>query len=184
MHIKRWLRGQMTKRLYNERQVALKSGAFPLAPHFTEIDHLGLYLHIPFCRQICPYCPYNKELFQAAAAERYTNAVLVEIDHYATLVGQRPVTSFYIGGGTPTTMLQHGLSKLLDAIYSAFNMQCSIHLESHPNDLSAANLNTIAEREQRAPPTGATTNPAGCAAAAVGEQWTAFSSSSPCRKSF
>lgn len=145
MRVKRWLRRQITKRLYNEQQVALKSGAFPLAPHFTEIDHLGLYLHIPFCRQICPYCPYNKELFQVAAVERYTNAVLAEIDHYAALVGQRPVTSFYIGGGTPTTMLQNGLPKILDAIYGAFNMQCAIHMESHPNDLSAANLNMIGE---------------------------------------
>lgn len=145
MRVKRWLRGQITKRLYKEKQVALKSGAFPLAPHFAEIDHLGLYLHIPFCRQICPYCPYNKELFQAAAAERYTNAVLQEIDHYAALIGDRPVTSFYIGGGTPTTMLQSGLPRILDTIYDAFNMQCSIHMESHPNDLSASNLNTIVD---------------------------------------
>ena len=145
MRIKPWLRGQITKMLYNEKQVALRSGAFPLAPHFAAIDHLGLYLHIPFCRQICPYCPYNKELFQRAAAERYTNAVLQEIDHYTAIVGKRPITSFYIGGGTPTTMLQTGLPQILDTIYGAFNMQCSIHMESHPNDLSAANLNTIVD---------------------------------------
>lgn len=143
MSIKAWLRGQITGRLYNERQVVLRSGTFPVAPHFQDIDRLGLYLHIPFCRQICPYCPYNKELFQAAAAERYTNAVLQEIDHYAAIVGSRPVTSFYIGGGTPTTMLQTGLPRILAAIYRTFNMQCSIHMESHPNDLSDANLNTI-----------------------------------------
>lgn len=66
MRMKAWVRGQITRRLYNEKQIALRSGTFQLAPHFAEIERLGLYLHIPFCRQICPYCPYNKELFQAA----------------------------------------------------------------------------------------------------------------------
>ena len=53
-----------------------------------DIDELGLYLHIPFCRQICPYCPYNKELYSSEAAERYAAAVTQEIDFYADIVGQ------------------------------------------------------------------------------------------------
>ncbi|MGD0651966.1 MAG: radical SAM protein, partial [Verrucomicrobiia bacterium] len=113
-------------------------------PRFQDIDSLGLYLHIPFCRQICPYCPYNKELYHPAVAARYTEAVVREIDRYAEIVGSRPVTSFYIGGGTPTMMLQTGLARILKHIYHRFNMQCSIHMESHPNDLNAANLNSIA----------------------------------------
>ena len=129
--------------IVGEHELALKSGAFSLAPHFEGIDSLGLYLHVPFCRQICPYCPYNKELFDAALAERYTQAVLMEIDRYATIVGGLPITSFYIGGGTPTTMLQTGLPTILEQIYRRFNMQCGIHMESHPNDLSPLNLDTI-----------------------------------------
>jgi oxygen-independent coproporphyrinogen-3 oxidase len=129
--------------LFNEKQLALKSGAISLWPRFQDIGSFGLYLHIPFCHQICPYCPYNKELFRAAVAERYTEAVLHEIDRYGAIVGSRPVTSFYIGGGTPTTMLHTGLARILEHIYRTFSMQCSIHMESHPNDLSAANLNTI-----------------------------------------
>lgn len=114
-----------------------------LWPRFQDIDSFGLYLHIPFCHQICPYCPYNKEFYGAAIAERYTAAVLREIERYGALVGSRPVTSFYIGGGTPTTMLHAGLVRVLEHIYCTFNVQCSIYMESHPNDLSAANLNTI-----------------------------------------
>jgi oxygen-independent coproporphyrinogen-3 oxidase len=138
-----WLRARINSVLLGQQELTLKSGAFPLAPHFQSIDSCGLYLHIPFCRQICPYCPYNKELFRAAVAERYTDAVLHEIDHYAAIVGNRPITSFYIGGGTPTTMLDAGLPKILEHIYRTFNMQCGIHMESHPNDLSADNLQTI-----------------------------------------
>ena len=143
MWFKAWLRGQIMRMLFNEQQLALQSGVISLWSRFQDIDSFGLYLHIPFCHQICPYCPYNKELYGAAIAERYTAAVLREIERYGALVGSRPVTSFYIGGGTPTTMLHTGLVRILEHIYCTFNMQCSIHMESHPNDLSAANLNTI-----------------------------------------
>lgn len=111
MQTRAWLRARINGALLGEQQLSLKSGAFQIAPHFDAIDSCGLYLHIPFCRQICPYCPYNKELFCAAVAERYADAVLHEIDRYAAIVGRRPITSFYIGGGTPTTMLDAGLPK-------------------------------------------------------------------------
>jgi oxygen-independent coproporphyrinogen-3 oxidase len=140
---KGWLRSQITGMLFREKELALRSGAFELAPRFQDIESLGLYLHIPFCRQICPYCPYNPELLRAAVAEQYTEAVLQEINHYREVVGKRPVTSFYVGGGTPTTMLHTGLPRILEHIYRTFNMQCGIHMESHLNDLSDENLNTI-----------------------------------------
>jgi oxygen-independent coproporphyrinogen-3 oxidase len=110
---------------------------------YQDIGEFGLYLHIPFCRQICPYCPYNKEIYQPDVAEMYTRAVKKEIDFYSGLFGDKPVTSFYIGGGTPTTMLYSGLDKILEHIFKNFNMQCDIHMESHPNDLSSDDLNTI-----------------------------------------
>jgi oxygen-independent coproporphyrinogen-3 oxidase len=115
-----------------------------LAVKFQDIKELGLYLHIPFCEQICPYCPYNKEIYTPEAAERYANAIKREIDFYSAVVGDRPVTSFYIGGGTPTTMLQTGLAGVLEYIFSIFNMQCDIHMESHLNHLTIENLNEIA----------------------------------------
>ncbi len=114
-----------------------------LARKFQDISDFGLYLHIPFCRQICPYCPYNKEIYQPETAEMYTGAVKKEIDFYSGLFGNKPVTSFYIGGGTPTTMLYSGLPDILDYIFKKFNMQCDIHLESHPNDLNSDNLDTL-----------------------------------------
>jgi coproporphyrinogen III oxidase-like Fe-S oxidoreductase len=110
---------------------------------FQDISEFGLYLHIPFCKQICPYCPYNKEIYQSEAAGMYTSAIKKEIDFYSGLLGDKPVTSFYIGGGTPTTMLHSGLGSILDHVFRKFNMQCDIHMESHPNDLSSDNLDTI-----------------------------------------
>lgn len=110
---------------------------------FQDIEEFGLYLHIPFCEQICPYCPYNKEIYKPEAAEKYTNAVKGEIDFYSGVIGDSPVTSCYIGGGTPTTMLKTGLAEILEYIFHIFNMQCDIHMESHPNHLTSENLHDI-----------------------------------------
>ena len=114
-----------------------------LEKKFQDIREFGLYLHIPFCKQICPYCPYNKEIYHSGTAERYTRAIKKEIDFYSGLLADKPVTSFYIGGGTPTTMLHSGLGSILEYIFKNFNMQCEIHMESHPNDLTSDNLTSI-----------------------------------------
>jgi len=139
-----WLRNQLKRLLINGRSLALVREVPSLESRFRDIDALGLYLHVPFCRQICPYCPYNKELYDAEVARRYADAVKVEIDLYAERIGDLPVTSLYIGGGTPTTMLDSGLEEILEHVYGAFNMQCGVHMESHPNDLSLTNLAAIA----------------------------------------
>ncbi len=137
------LRNQLRRLLAKENHIALENRISLLDRRLRDIDEFGLYLHIPFCRQICPYCPYNKEIYHPEIAERYARAVIEEIDIYSEMVGDRPVTSFYIGGGTPTTMLYSGLDKILEHVFESFNMQCGIHMESHPDDLSLDNLNVI-----------------------------------------
>lgn len=139
-------RKRIRKLLTQENNMILEKNGFSyekLERKFQDINEFGLYLHIPFCKQICPYCPYNKEVYQPEIAEMYTRAVKKEIDFYAGLFGTKPVTSFYIGGGTPTTMLNSGLGNVIEHIFRNFNMQCEIHMESHPNDLSSDNLNII-----------------------------------------
>jgi coproporphyrinogen III oxidase-like Fe-S oxidoreductase len=136
-------RNRLRRLLTGEPDLALTNTVPVLERRFEAMREFGLYLHIPFCRQICPYCPYSKELYDAEVAERYTRAVKKEISIYVGLIGNRPVTSFYIGGGTPTTMLYSGLDEILEHTYAAFNMQCDIHMESHPNDLSAEDLEAI-----------------------------------------
>lgn len=138
--IRTWLRKLLIK---DNSDIVLKRKIPDLTECFQNMDELGLYLHIPFCRQICPYCPYNKEIYQSGVAEAYAKAMMREIDLYAELVGKIPITTFYIGGGTPTTMLYSGLEDILSHVYKVFNMQCEIHIESHPNDLSKKNLQAI-----------------------------------------
>ena len=79
-----------------QRTVSLTNttpSSIELAHKLREISELGLYLHIPFCRQICPYCPYNKELHEPETAAAYAEALKKEMDFYADLIGKTPVTS-------------------------------------------------------------------------------------------
>jgi len=141
------IRQLLLRTLTGEREIHLTKrvpSRGELGSKLQSIDALGIYLHIPFCEQICPYCPYNKELYRRDVAERYARAVKREVDLYADIVGSRPITSFYIGGGTPTTMLHSGLADVIGHIRDVLNLQCDIHVESHPNHLNADNLSAIA----------------------------------------
>jgi coproporphyrinogen III oxidase-like Fe-S oxidoreductase len=64
----------------------------------------GLYLHVPFCERLCPFCPYNKVLYGRERAAAYFAALRREIDAYLA-AGAGPFTSLYVGGGTPTLCL-------------------------------------------------------------------------------
>lgn len=64
----------------------------------------GLYIHVPFCRSICPFCPYNKVIYREQLARRYFAALSREVDQYLACV-EAPFSSLYIGGGTPTLCL-------------------------------------------------------------------------------
>ena len=144
--LRTYLQNKIYRHLTGESRFILRNGVPPendLHNKFQNINELGIYLHIPFCRYICPYCPYNKALYQADLAKEYTASVIKEIDYYASIAGKRPVTSFYIGGGTPTTMLNNGIETIISHVYKVFNMNCAVHIESHPNDLSHANLKNL-----------------------------------------
>lgn len=64
----------------------------------------GLYLHVPFCRSICPYCPYNKVLYRAELVPRYFGALRDELRRYDA--PRRRFASLYVGGGTPSLCLR------------------------------------------------------------------------------
>ena len=144
--MERILRRSLLRFATGELEIRLTS-AVPspgdLRRKFARIDALGIYLHIPFCERICPYCPYNKELYRSDLAAAYVEAVKKEIELYAGIVGDRPVTSFYIGGGTPTTMLHSGLADIIEHARRTFDLQCDLHMESHPSHLSDGDLEAI-----------------------------------------
>lgn len=110
---------------------------------FENLDTLGLYVHIPFCRSLCSFCPYCKELYSSETAANYKIVLLKEID----LVGQqlkkkKTVTSLYFGGGTPVLMLEH-LQEIIDKLNQYFIINDGIGVELHPDDITENNLEKL-----------------------------------------
>lgn len=108
------------------------------------VSLIDLYLHIPFCRSLCPYCPYNRTLYDKANIAPYLAAVLAEIDAYHSLLGEVEIGSIYIGGGTPTTMLDE-IEQIFVHLHKRFKITGEIAIETVPGDLDDKCLQKLKE---------------------------------------
>ena len=110
---------------------------------------IGLYLHIPFCRQRCDFCAFYLELYREPAAEAFLHALEEEIRLQAAEEGikERTFHSVYFGGGTPTALRADQLITILAGIRRSFSLQqhCEITIEAHPNTVARADLATLRE---------------------------------------
>ena len=85
----------------------------------------GAYVHVPFCERLCPFCPYNKELYRPSRETRYFAALRQEARWYAAAL-DRPFTSLYIGGGTPTLCLDE-LADIIEALPVSGERAIEVH---------------------------------------------------------
>ena len=79
---------------------------------------LSIYVHIPFCQQLCYYCACTKEIVplakrrQADPGESWLDGLQWEADAIASIVGQSPVHQVHLGGGSPTFLTAAQLERL------------------------------------------------------------------------
>ena len=102
---------------------------------FADCEGLGLYVHIPFCRSICGFCPYCKVRYDAALCGRYVDALIREIHLVGgQYPGKKTATSLYFGGGTPALAADR-LGEIVGAIRQHFRITEGIGAELHPDDV-------------------------------------------------
>ena len=99
------------------------------------VERTSLYLHLPFCRNFCPYCPYTKVPYDITLVEPYTRAAIAEVDWWADRIGPAEVTSIYIGGGTPTLALT-SVAQVLRRVRERFRLTGDICIETNPADVN------------------------------------------------
>ena len=116
--------------------------SYPTAPHFTErfprqryldwqaetdwgTEPLSLYVHVPFCHDICYYCACNKVVTRRrGVASTYLNRLEQEIAMQSAIVGRhRPITQLHWGGGTPTYLDDGEMTRLMHALSRHFALQ-------------------------------------------------------------
>jgi len=102
----------------------------------------GLYVHIPFCRRVCPYCDFNVYARQEPLIPRYLAAVRRELALLDDRWGRGPVRTIYLGGGTPSLLTPFQVAELLDAIAAIFVLvgQPEVTLEANPETVDTEKL--------------------------------------------
>lgn len=103
---------------------------------------LGLYIHIPFCEKKCDYCNFVSYCKNDHEKLLYLQNLLKEISLQGIKYKEYEIDTIFIGGGTPTTMPNGAINKLLMGIYQNFNVleNAEITIECNPNSLTVAKL--------------------------------------------
>ncbi|MEN8161291.1 MAG: radical SAM family heme chaperone HemW [Myxococcota bacterium] len=105
---------------------------------------LGVYLHVPFCERVCPYCDFAvvaARRLAAADEERYVAALLAELEGRAARYAGRTLSTIYFGGGTPALLTPGSIARLLDAVRSLFPGEVrETTLEANPSTLERERL--------------------------------------------
>src|SRR4051812_3994280 len=126
----------------------------------------GIYISVPFCRQKCTYCNFASGVHAAPLLPRYMECLIAEITNHNELWNAAgivsassdedvilseakdllfssgdnhlPVDSIYFGGGTPGMLEPAQLSRILDAVRSAFlvDPQCETTIEASPENVA------------------------------------------------
>ncbi|MDA1352914.1 MAG: radical SAM family heme chaperone HemW [bacterium] len=95
---------------------------------------IALYLHIPFCSKICPYCGFYKLLWEKSLEQDFVEALCREIDFYAQRFGELQIDTVFFGGGTPNLLRLSAVERIMALIYDRFDVlpNAEITMEMNP----------------------------------------------------
>ena len=104
----------------------------------------GVYLHVPFCRRVCPYCDFAVIAGADHLRDRYVAALQAEIAMVPPLPG--PVDAVAFGGGTPSRLSAADLARLLETLasWSGIAAGAEVSLEANPEDCDRRMLADLA----------------------------------------
>jgi len=107
---------------------------------------LGVYVHVPFCERVCPYCDFavvaaGRGPLGAAQEQRYLAALLRELQGRRGACAGRSLATIYLGGGTPSLLRPETLARIIAALRAAFpGAPGEITLELNPGTLECGRL--------------------------------------------
>ncbi len=105
---------------------------------------VGVYVHIPFCERICPYCDFAvvaARKLSPADEERYVSALLAELAGRSEAFAGRALATLYFGGGTPSLLTPESIARLTAAVSAAFSgSPGEVTLEVNPSTLEQSRL--------------------------------------------
>lgn len=96
----------------------------------------ALYIHVPFCFHKCHYCDFYSIVDTRDRQGAFTERLIAELAHHAPFAG--PLTSIFVGGGTPTLLRQDLWQRLLSALHEHYDLsQAEFAVECNPETASS-----------------------------------------------
>ncbi len=150
-----WPRRYLTARLprYTSYPTADRFGPLAEATHRDWLaavpagEPVSLYVHLPFCRQLCWYCGCHTTITtKAGPIDRYLDALIMEMATAARAIGRRqPVARLHLGGGSPNALSLRQLERLFAALRAHFALEAAeeIAVELDPRLITAAQAATL-----------------------------------------
>ncbi|KMJ46176.1 coproporphyrinogen III oxidase [Xenorhabdus khoisanae] len=105
-----------------------------------KLPPLSLYIHIPWCVQKCPYCDFNSHALKGDVPhQEYVDHLLADLRSDLPMIGDREVSTIFIGGGTPSLLSAGGMQRLLDGVRSSLSLSphAEITMEANPGTVEA-----------------------------------------------
>ena len=101
----------------------------------------ALYVHVPYCRHVCPYCDFNVYASAAPPDREYVRTLITELTAWTAWapLANRPLATVYLGGGTPSLFSPASLGALLDAAVARPGIVpgAEVTLEANPGTVEA-----------------------------------------------
>lgn len=108
----------------------------------NNVEYVGIYVHIPFCNSKCSYCNFNSYVVskdkQNTVQNNYINALVLEIQSYKQTLQNSVIDTIFIGGGTPSILVNGGIKTIISTIKQTFQVlpTAEISMEINPNAFS------------------------------------------------
>jgi oxygen-independent coproporphyrinogen-3 oxidase len=113
-------------------------------PPARKPDDLGVYIHVPFCERICPYCDFAvvaARPLTPASEDDYVETLLRELDSRRRDFEGRQLATVYLGGGTPSLLRPESVARLIEAVRASFPGEPEeVTLEVNPSTLERERL--------------------------------------------
>lgn len=107
-----------------------------------EKKNLELYVHIPFCVKKCGYCDFLSFACDERTQQDYVKALIREINYYGPMMKDYEVSTVFVGGGTPSWLLEESMQDIFTALFCNFDIRpdAEITMECNPGTLTARKL--------------------------------------------
>ncbi len=111
-------------------------------------EPFALYVHMPWCRHVCPYCDFNVYAASRPPEAEYTAALVRDLSAWSAHppFAARRIASLYVGGGTPSLFSADAIARLVGAATQRFGIHGDVEvtLEANPGTVDARSLGAYA----------------------------------------